>query len=250
MASGDLIGGLEIAGAIGETVASGGTLAPQAIPLAIGGISSIAGAQGQKQAKQMLPPYQDPAVTKFGNEIDRQRRSFETGSAYSEEMRELKNQQSAQNQGVLRSQGGNTGASLAALRSIGLDTGGAYGKIAGEGRKREDYYTQMMYDIIGKQADRKLDIQTAQYNQSMLDARNQSAFGAQTGLSMLTALGKPNPSGKNWWDNLFGSSNGSSNGGVNDIGTAGNNAIDASGTNAITGSIPTQIGTPFVPATL
>lgn len=240
---------LEGAGAIAAVAAApftGGATIPTAISLGTASVSSFAGAAGQKAAKQMLPPYEDPSVTKFGQEIDRQRKSFTSGSAYSEEKRELQNQQSAQQQGVLKSQGGNTGATLAALRGVGLDTGNAYGKIAEKGQQRGDYYTQMLYDIIGKQSDRRVDIQTAQYNQSMLDARNKTAFANQTGLSMLTALGHPNSGGKNWWDSLLGGSTG----GTNDIGTAGNNAIDASGTNAITGSIPTQIGTPFVPATL
>jgi len=210
MDSNQILGGLEIGGAIAGTVASGGALAPELIPIGIGGASTIAGDKGQKAAKQMMPPYQDPALTQFGNEIDRQRKSFESGSAYSQEMRELKNQQSANQVGVLRSQGGNTGASLAALRAVGMDTGNAYGKIAAKGQDREDAYTGMLNDILNNRADRTLDIQNAQYNQAMLDARNKSAFGAQTGLSMLSALGKPNANNKSLWDSLFGGSKGTS----------------------------------------
>lgn len=130
-------------------------------------------------------------------EIDRQRRSFASGSAYNQEMRELKNQQSATQLGVLRAARGNSGAALNAIQQVGLNTQMGYGKIAAQGQQRQDEYTQMYGSLMQRLEERKHAEAIDTYNQKNIDARDQKVKGLQTLLNTAalstTAGGGANP---------------------------------------------------------
>ena len=160
---------------------AGGAAIP-ALPLIEGGVSLIGGLIKQNQASKLKAQTDrpDPELSKYMGEIDRQRRSFASGSAYNQEMRELKNQQSATQLGVLRAAKGNTGAALNAIQQVGLNTQLGYGKIAAQGQARQDEYSQMYGSLLQRMEERKHAEAIDTYNQKNIDARDQKVKGLQT----------------------------------------------------------------------
>jgi len=179
-------------GAGGSEALSLGGMAVPGLPLAVGGIELISGLmKGNKanQAKEALNA-PDPEMDKYMSEIDRQRKSFETGSGYAQEIKQLKNQQSATQEGVLRAAKGNTGSALAAIEQVGLNTGMGYGKIAAQGQERQDKYSEMYGGLVQKMNDRKYAQNMDEYNQANIDARDSKIKGLQTLLNTAGLAGK------------------------------------------------------------
>lgn len=178
-----------ILGGAGAAAATGGL--SLALPIAEGIGQTIAGVVKSRQAKKLKDQLDtpDPRMSQFMDEINRQRRSFETGSAYGQEMKELKNQESATQMGVIRAARGNTGSALQAIEQVGLNTGIGYGKIAAAGEERQDKYTQMYGDLVSRMEQRKYEENAYEYQQKSADARQSKLTGLQTILNA-GSLGK------------------------------------------------------------
>src|SRR3972149_1096884 len=105
MALGQLIGG-----AIGTAIAPGvGT----AVGSAAG--SYLEGVIKERGAKKMLPSSEDPMERQFLGELDMRRKSYETGSAYQSQLRELRNIQAGTQAGIMRATAGQIGAAVKGL---------------------------------------------------------------------------------------------------------------------------------------
>lgn len=186
-------------GGIGSLLGAGGSaalnlggMAVPGLPLAMGGIELISGLIKQNkanQAKQQLNA-PDPTLDKYMSELDRQRKSWESGSGYSQEIKQLRNQEAASQEGVLRAAKGNTGSALAAIEQVGLNTSMGYGKIAAQGQERADKYSEMYGGLVQKQNDRKYAQNMDEYNQNNIDARDSKIKGLQTLLNTAGLSGK------------------------------------------------------------
>lgn len=180
-----LPGAAEVAGGIALT-ATGNPAA--GIGLAASGIGSLSNAA---KPTPQPPPYTDPAIANFGSQIDKMRKSYQTGNLYGSEMRELKNQMASEQSGVLKLAKGNTGQAISALQRIGINTGNTYSKIVGQGQERMFDYDKMYGDLLNSMADRKLGIQEMQYEQAVLDQRTRQAQTNQNLMNMLAYLNNP-----------------------------------------------------------
>ena len=181
MALGTLLGTIGGA-ALGSIIPGAGTALGASIGAGIGG--SIEGIAKERKAKNLLPPPNDYMEANFLGELDRMRKSFDTGSAYTSQLRELRNIQAATNQGIISAAGGQTGAAITGLARTSASMGDAYGKIAAEGEKRMDMYNQMYGSLLGSMAQRRAELQLMQYGQQ----KQQSAELRKSGLNTLMQL--------------------------------------------------------------
>lgn len=188
-----LLGGAAGAG-LGGAASAGLSMAVPALPLVEGGIGLITSFIKQNKAnkakEQLNMP--DPHLAKFMGEIDRQRKSFESGSAYGSEIKELKNQQAATNEGITRLAKGNTGSALMAMSLSGLNTNRAYGDIAAKGEQQKGMYDQLYGNMVEKLEQRKYEQNMDTYNQANIDARDSRVKSMQqllNGISM-SSIGK------------------------------------------------------------
>lgn len=173
------------------------------------GLGNIAATKAKNQATGLIPPEQDPAMATYLNQIDRQKRTFETGSAYAAQMRELKNQQSATQQGIVKTAGGNSGAAISGLSRAQQNTGDTYGKIVAQGTQRQDEYQQMYGNMLQDISNRRLGIQMMKYSQAEQDARQNQANTSQSLMNLMAVMKAPD------FKKLFGGGTGVSNGATN-----------------------------------
>jgi hypothetical protein len=165
-----------IAGVAGNAIGNailpgiGGAIGGKVLPMVTGAVESIIGGSKRKKAANSLPGAEDPMERRRLTELDNQRKSFETGSAYASQKKELKNVQSNTVRGAVRAGGGNIGATLSAITRIGADAGDTFAKIAGEGERRMDTKDAMYGDMITKMAERRAALQMQDYTQKMQDA--------------------------------------------------------------------------------
>lgn len=175
-AGGGASAGMGGSAAGGLAGAAGGALSMSTpiLPLVEGGIGLVSSFIKQKQANKLKEQLSmpDPNLSKFMGEIDRQRKSFESGSAYGAEIKELKNQQAATNEGITRLAKGNTGSALMAMSLSGLNTNRAYSDIAAKGEERKSMYDQMYGNMIQRLEQRKYEQNMDFYNQANIDARD------------------------------------------------------------------------------
>ena len=189
-------GGLGAAGSLALGAGTGG-IGLAALPLLEGGASLISGLVKQHQASKLKQQLDrpDPELQKYMGELDRQRKSFESGSAYGHEMRELKNQEASTQRGVIQAAKGNTGSALQAIEQVGLNTGNAYSKIAAQGQERQDRYNEMYGNLVSKMENRKYEENAYEYQQKQADARDAKMKGLQTLLNTASLSGSPKGGG-------------------------------------------------------
>lgn len=179
--SGKLMKALSMAGTAAAPATGGASLA---VPLVIGGAQFLSGVAQQRKAKSMLPPPNDLMEGNFLGELDRMRKSFETGSAYGNQLRQLRNIQQTQNTGIISAAGGNTGAAITGLARTASNIGDAYGNIAEAGEKRMDNYTAMYGDLMSRMAQRRADLDMMQYGQQMEKSAENRKAGLNTMLQV------------------------------------------------------------------
>lgn len=154
----------------------------------------ISGGKGQ----QAGPPSEDPELRRFLNEIDRRRKTFETGAAFQVGKRELRQQQAATQQGILRASGGASGAAISGLARSQRGTQTAFNELIGRGEARQDQMTQLFGNVLNRIAQRRLELSLAE--QAKQEARQASSQrqgtanilqGVARGLPVQGAQGAP-----------------------------------------------------------
>src|SRR3990172_3584977 len=123
--------------AIGSALGSelGGTISEAGIPAALGAGQLAAGELKKKKAEGLAPPMEDVEQRILLSELEQQRKSMLTGTAYQEQMRELGTMQAATQAGMIKAGGGAGGATLEGLSKASAATAEGFGKIAREGEK-------------------------------------------------------------------------------------------------------------------
>lgn len=177
---GDVIGG-PAGGAIGKTA---GSL-----------LGSLVGSgfakRKKKKAEGMMPAEEDPEMRTYLNDVSRQKRSFKIGSAFSESLKELKDQQVLTQRGILSASGGASGAAVTGLGRTQKAMGDAFGKIAEKGLEEGNFLDQLYGKTLENMSERKLGIQTAKYNQAMADATENKKKGGANSMAQSQFLQEP-----------------------------------------------------------
>ncbi len=175
-AIGALTGG-GAAGLAGATAATGGLAA--AIPLALGAAQGIGSLIKGAQARRQEPPREDIEQRQFLSEIQRQRRGFQTGVAFRQTQRALRQTQASASRGALRTGRGD----LLARLTRGTQT--ALGEAAAKRGAEVSALRQMEGDLIAKMSQRRLDLQRIQ--QSKAEAQKEG-LGREAKGNILGAL--------------------------------------------------------------
>ena len=182
----------KIAGtAAGNAIAPGvgGMIGGVVLPAVVGLGESLFGGAKKKKAQGLLPGSEDPMERRRLSELDNMRRTFETGSAYGSQLKQLKNIQANTIKGLTRASAGNTGQLLTSINMAGLNAADAYGKVAGQGTERQDAYNGMYGNLIESMAQRRAALQMQQYTQKATEGAEQQKSGNQTLMSLLGIAG-------------------------------------------------------------
>jgi hypothetical protein len=163
----------------------GGMIGSKVLPLVVGGVESIIGGAKKRKARGEMPGPEDNMERRRLGELDNQRRTFETGSAYSNQLKQIRNIQANTVKGLTRVSGGNTGQLLSAINNSGANAADAYGKVAAAGTERQDAYNMQYGDLLSKMASRRAALKMQQYTQDSVDAAEMKKQGNQTLMSYL-----------------------------------------------------------------
>lgn len=164
---------------------------------ATGLVQSIAGMVKKNKAKDMFPMDEDPEMRAYLNDIARKKRSFKTGSAFSESLKELKNEEALTNRGILSASGGSSGAAISGLGRTQKNTGDMFGKIAEAGMQEEFSLDQLYGNVLSNMSQKKLELSLLKYNQAMTEASDLAKHGkgnAMAGFNFLNGGGMKSPS--------------------------------------------------------
>ena len=152
-------------------------LAQTAVGTGIGAGQIFSGMQKKKKAENLFPFQEDPEMRSYLNDINRQKKSFNTGTAFAESLKELKEQQALTQKGILSASGGSSGAAMAGLSKTQKNVGDIFGRIAEKGMEQENFLNQMYGNILGTMSQRKLELNLLKYNQSMTEAADLMKHG-------------------------------------------------------------------------
>lgn len=141
-----LLGGL--GGGAGSAIASG----------ALGAGQLIQGLRQKKKAEGLTPPPVDPQVQAMLDEINRKRKSIETGSAFQTGIREVEQLGASTMEGLKGVTGGNVGGTIAAFMKAQRGTGTNINKVLGQADQMNQYFTGLATDLTNRIAQRKLDL--------------------------------------------------------------------------------------------
>lgn len=184
----DAIGSIgSVASSTAAGAASGSVAGPvgTAIGGAIGLASGLYNASQQKKAQGLLPPQVDPNQAAMERYYARMRTAYQTGTAQASQRADLQSTTQEALRNAFKFGGAST--DVAGIKSIYLN--GLMG-LNQQGQQMELGYADRQNQLVGDIAQRKLDIQGAQYQQSMLNATNsKDELGKTTG-ALLTSLPK------------------------------------------------------------
>lgn len=169
---------LQIGGAIGALGAAAGPIGA-GISAAVGVGQGIASIVKKARARKLAPPPEDIEQRRFLQEITRQRRGFQTGTAFQQARRQLRQQQASTQQGILRAGGGATGATLQAFARAGRGTQEAFGEIAARGQEQERFLTNLQANLLNRISQRKLSLRLLERSQALAESAQlrREAFG-------------------------------------------------------------------------
>lgn len=179
-AGGGGLGGL-LAGAAGG---------PAGVALGVGtGLLQLGSSLAQKKkAQEATPTAEDPELRRFLNEIDRRRRTFETGAAFQAGSRALRTQQAATQQGILKAGGGDIGASISGLARSQRGTQSAFNELVGRAEARQDQMTQLFGSVLNRIAQRRLELGLLAQSKAEAQAASSKRQGQANILQSLTRL--------------------------------------------------------------
>lgn len=185
--------GASIGGALGGAVGNSGSTTTStgagAAGGALGALQLINSMAQTRKANKLRPGLEDPEQRMFLNEINQRRKAIRSGSAYTEDLRELGGQQASTNQGIVSSSGGAGGAAINALLKSQRGTGAAYGNILANAEKTASAYDNMYEGMLDKVAGRKLDLQNYEYTRALGQAAKNQQAGQSNILAALARQG-------------------------------------------------------------
>ena len=156
-----------------------------AIGGAIGLASGLYNSNQQQKAQSLLPPQVDPNVQAMERYYNRMRTAYQTGTAQASQRADLQ----ATTQEALRNafKFGGASTDVAGIKSIYLN--GLMG-LNQQGQQMELGYADKQNQVVNDIAQRKLEMQGAQYQQQMFNAANTKEELGKTTNALLTDLPK------------------------------------------------------------
>lgn len=183
MANGYSTGGALVGAGIGAAL--GNPMLGAKVGTAAGSLLGSA-VEGSK-ANQAAAPLEDPEQRQLLDEINRRRRSFETGSAFQSQRRALGQQQAALSRGIARASKGGTGATIAGLSRLQRTTGAALNEIFARGQQQQNFLDQMAVGLTNRMAQRRLDLQNLQQARAMARQNRMQREGTSGLLNILAS---------------------------------------------------------------
>jgi len=168
-------GGGGLASLIGSLGGGGGAAGLTNVPsgilqAGIGGIQALAGASRRKGAQQQAPPLEDPETRAQLNRIKRERARFRSGTAFEASRRELRQQQTQTQRGILRASGGAGGAAIAGLSRAQKATGEALSQIAQQSLSQERFLSGLEAQTQAGISQRRLELQLLGQSRGLAEA--------------------------------------------------------------------------------
>lgn len=166
--------------------------------LATGGIQAIQAHKLKKEAAAAMPGFNDPMQMAFLSQLNQQRRSLDTGSAYAAGMNAIGASTAGADQGILQAGAGNVGGTIQGLlqaQRVGSDQ---QNQVLANGEQQNMQYNNMYGELLDKVAGRKLQLQLLNHNELMGQwATKQKAASSNimAGLARMNSPLKNNTSG-------------------------------------------------------
>lgn len=139
----------------------------------------------QKKANRMMPSSVDANEQQYHSQLNNLRAGRTTGAAYSEGLRQLRNQGADVTQSLFNRAGGYGGSAMAGLSRINASMGDAYGKLWSNREQGNIAYEQMFGASTQSMAQRSGDLAMMRYAQALRDSRDARAAGQTNVLNAL-----------------------------------------------------------------
>lgn len=192
MAGGAAIGGT--IGAIAGTlipIPGVGTAVGMAAGSAIGGAID-AGIQSNKAKKARAAIDDvDPDVKNFLTEMKARMKAYKTGSAAGYYKSQIASNTAAIKDGIVQSQGGNTGAVISALQGANRVAGGAVNQTLAELEKNNQFNTSLVGTLLQNISQRRLELGLVDYSQAQAN-KAQAISDMNNNLMMALAMSDGN----------------------------------------------------------
>ncbi len=203
-----ILGGATSGAMMGTEISPGwGTAIGAVLGGVVGGFEG--GAKKKRDSENQLP-LTDPYQINMLNDLKRKQRSLETGTADQAQQDMIKQAGTKAMDNIVKLSGGNIGMATsqinAAQRATGKNMNELFSQMSAESFKMDE----LMEGLVGKIANRKLQIQAYEKGQANVTA----AQNKQNVMQNLMAAYAKNP---DMFKNMFGSNIGSNNGGGNEM---------------------------------
>lgn len=164
-----------------------------------GGIGMAQAGSAKKQAANLLPDLYDPNQLAMLSEVNQLRKSYNSGSAFSNDMSSIDANTAATQEQIARAASGDIGATLSGLLMSQGAANAAKNTVLARGDTNRSYYNTFASDLQNKIAQRALELNLAQRSQKLAEwAQNsQDAFG-----NLTNAAARTTPGAIDWSDIL------------------------------------------------
>ena len=167
MGAGAAIGGT--VGAIAGTfipIPGAGTAIGMAAGSAIGGAIDAGIANNKAKKARAAIDDVDPDVQNFLTEMKARMKAYKTGSAAGYYKSQIASNTAAIKDGIVQSQGGNTGAVISALQGANRVAGGAVNQTLAELEKNNQFNTSLVGTLLQNISQRRLELGLVDYSQA------------------------------------------------------------------------------------
>ena len=181
-------------GNIGTLIGAGGGTILSGIE---SGIEMFKANKAKKAANNLIPDLYDPNQLAMLSELNQLRKSYNSGSAFSNDMSSIDANTAATQEQIARATSGDIGATISGLLMSQNAANVGKNAVLAQGNAQRKYYNTFASDLQNKIAQRSLELQLAQMSQKRAEwAQNsQDAFG-----NMANAAARTNPQDINWAD--------------------------------------------------
>lgn len=124
----------------------------------------------EERAKKLRPQNTDPMEANYAAAIDDLRKGYTTGNAYSDVMRQVRQQQVDAIKEATSAAGGFAPAAIEAVNTLNEGAGNAYGKIFTAGQQDKHFYDSLYDKTVNNIIQRKADLQSNDYANAIAKA--------------------------------------------------------------------------------
>lgn len=149
----------------------------------------VKGRKAQKMADASKPPLVDQSEAAFLNDIQMRRKNIDTGVGYATQEREADQLTANTQNNIMKAGGGDVGATINGLLLAARMGGQQFNEGAlTQASQQQNMYTQMANGLVGKIADRKMQLQLADRAQYLAQAMNYKQQAQAQGTQLLNHM--------------------------------------------------------------